>query len=212
MSKRLRVSPTEYYNARRSENDSGIRFMLTPYSCLRQMYFQIDKTNDLINVVFQGQSLYQGELDIDKIREELLKKRKINYVEFVTMMTIIANEPYVNRRAGSRLRPFESLVYSLSYEPPWERKRKIDEILKDADPYELELALEEMLDELPWPLREALLDNMRDYFPFDMNKTDDDKKKKKRQKEKAKEKVKDEADERESGRSRREKKKAAANA
>ena len=67
MSKRLRISPTEYYNTRRKEDDGGIFLTLSPYSCLRQMYFQIDKTREIINVVFQGLSLYQGEVDFDKI-------------------------------------------------------------------------------------------------------------------------------------------------
>lgn len=209
MSKRLRISSTEYYNARRKEDGGGIFLTLTPYSCLRQMYFQIDKTKELINVVFQGRTMYQGEVDFDKIRDELLKRRDINYVELITMLTMIASEPYVNKRVNTRLRPFEKLVYTLSYEPPWERKKKIDEILKSADPYELERALEEMLDSLPWPLREALLDNMGSYFSFGKNTIDDEKDNKKK---KAKEKTKEKAKEKGKEESKKKKKEVAANA
>jgi len=165
---RLQVSDSEHYTFRRSEDEGGIGLMLTPYSCLRQMYFTLDKKKDEISVYFQGVQLYNGEIDIAKIRERLLRSGRINYLELVTLLTVMENEPYVEKRSEEKRRIFEKVTYTLAYEKPWEIKKKLDEIMKDTDYEEFMKRLLQIIDTLPWPLKYPMLERLS--FYIDLNK------------------------------------------
>jgi hypothetical protein len=160
---RLKVSDSEFYNVRRDEDEDCVSAMLSPYSCLRQLRYTLDKNEGVLSIFFQGTELYKGVVDAVKIRETLERSGSLDYVEFVTLLAVLEGEPYVKRMAGVSRKPFEKIAYSLAYDPPWEFKRKMDEMIKDTDLDELISRLFQKMDGSPHGLRDPMADKIRYY-------------------------------------------------
>lgn len=161
---KFRISDTEYYNLRKRMSDSGIYFMLSPYSCMNPVSLYLDRIRREISIYLGDRILYKGVIDLTKIKEELERMNKLNPVELTTLLTVLENEPETRKYASGRLSPIDRLIFSLAYESSEELKRKLEEISQTTDPERLLYLLEEIVSTLPQPLREPMYRKLRPYL------------------------------------------------
>ncbi|MDI6798982.1 MAG: hypothetical protein QMD12_03265 [Candidatus Aenigmarchaeota archaeon] len=163
----FRISDTEYYNLRRRRDDSGISFMLSPYSCMSPVSLYIDQIRREVAIYLRSNLLYKGIADLSKIKEGLENLNKLNAVEVATLLTILDKDPEARRYVTGIRSPIDRLIFSLAYESFEELKRTLDETMRDVDQEKVLYLLQAILDTLPYPLREPMERKLRIYLQKD---------------------------------------------
>lgn len=161
---KFRITDTEYYILRRRNDDSGIYFMLSPYSCMTPLSLYLNRIRKEIAIHLRNGVLYKGITNLSKIKDELESLNKLNAVEIALLLTVLEKEPDVRMYITGRRSPIDRLIYSLAYESSEELKRILDETMKNADQEKLLYLLQAIIETLPYPLREPMERKLKIYL------------------------------------------------
>ena len=162
---KLKVSDSEYYILRKRIDDSGIYFMLSPYSCMNPLSLYLDKLKKEVSIYLRNELLYKGALDLSILKEELERINKLNAVEKATLLNLLSSYPEIRGYATGRISPIDRLIFSLAYESSEELKKLLEESMKSTDFEKLLYLLKDILETLPQPLREPMLRKLKPYLP-----------------------------------------------
>jgi hypothetical protein len=191
MSETISVSPLEYYNVRKRENNERVGFLLSPYSCMKPISAVLLKKERKIIIYLRSMAIYNGIPDLSLIKKHILDSKRLNNLELATLLTVLYKDESAKSFFDGIYSPLDKTIYSLAYKDKEEVKKVIEETMKKTNPEEFLMRLHSLVEELPENLRYPMLAKLEEYLikikPPEFAKKEKEKEKKK---EKKKEEVK----------------------